>query len=161
MSPLRIYADTSVVGGCFDEEFAAESLRFFGLVRSGRIRLLISDLVIAELEDAPEPVRQFLTLISEDAVEDVPLSQEITALRDAYIAAGVVGRRWLDDAGHVAAATIAKADAIVSWNFKYIVRLDKMRAYNEINQSLGYGTLTIITPLEVPDENSETDQQDI
>ena len=38
----------------------------------------------------------------------------------------------MDDATHVAAATVAKADAVVSWNFKHIVRLDKIKAYNEV-----------------------------
>lgn len=49
----------------------------------------------------------------------------------------------------MAAATVARADAIVSWNFKHIVRLDKMKAYNQINLLNGYGILTIVSPKEV------------
>jgi len=50
----------------------------------------------------------------------------------------------------VAAATVARADAIISWNSKHIiVRLDKMKGYNQINLLNGYGILTIISPLEV------------
>ena len=45
--------------------------------------------------------------------------------------------------------TVARADAIVSWNFRHIVRLEKIRGYNEVNQSRGYMPLTIITPREV------------
>jgi hypothetical protein len=82
-------------------------------------------------------------------LELVPLTTEILALRDAYIRAGVVGLQWLNDAAHVAAATVAHADAIASWNFKHIVRLEKIRGYNQVNESLGYGSLTIITPGEV------------
>jgi hypothetical protein len=74
---------------------------------------------------------------------------EILALRDAYVHAGVVGPQWLNDAAHVAAATVARADAIVSWNFKHIVRLEKIRGYNQVNESLAYSTLVIITPREV------------
>jgi len=53
------------------------------------------------------------------------------------------------DASHVAVATVTKTDAIVSWNFKHIVRLDRMKAYNQINQLHGYGVLTIVSPREV------------
>ena len=82
-------------------------------------------------------------------IEHIDLTEEVLALRDAYIEAGIVGPRWTDDAGHVAAATVARADAIVSWNFKHIVRLDKMKAYNQVNLLHGYGILTIITPQEL------------
>ncbi|EDN72556.1 hypothetical protein BGS_0906 [Beggiatoa sp. SS] len=34
-------------------------------------------------------------------------------------------------------------------NFKHIVRLDKMKAYNRVNLLQGYGILTIISPTEV------------
>jgi len=90
-------------------------------------------------------------------LEEVATTDETLALRDAYVEAGIVGLSRLDDAGHVASATVAKADAIVSWNFKHIVRLDKIRAYNQINLLNGYGILTIVSPREVrfdePDED--------
>ena len=70
-------------------------------------------------------------------------------MRDAYLAAKILGSRWADDAAHVAAATVARADAIVSWNFQHIVRLDRMKAYNQVNLLDGYGILTIVTPKEV------------
>ncbi len=70
-------------------------------------------------------------------------------MRDNYIDAGVVTEKSINDATHVAAATVARADAIISWNFKHIVRLDKMKGYNRINLLNGYGILTIISPFEV------------
>jgi hypothetical protein len=45
-----------------------------------------------------------------------------------------------------------RADAIVSWNFKHIVRLDLIGRYNQVNRSLGHPNLVIITPLEVTRE---------
>ena len=58
----------------------------------------------------------------------------------------------------MAAATIARADAIVSWNFRHIVRLDKMKLYNQVNLLNGYGILTIISPRELMgDEENEED----
>lgn len=154
---LRVYIDTSVIGGCLDEEFAEESQRVFELAKAGYLQLLLSDVVIRELEHAPPAAKTMLEDLPESSVEVVPLTDEVHRLRDAYIAAGVVAQQWVDDATHVAAATVTQADAMVSWNFKHIVRLDKIKGYNQVNKSLALGELTIISPKEVgydePDEN--------
>jgi len=152
MKPLRVYTDTSVIGGCSDKEFADDSNRLIELARAGRVRLLISDLVINELQGAPDNVRNVLPGLPASAIEEVRISQHVIALRDAYVQANIVGPRWRDDATHVAAATVARADAIVSWNFRHIVRLDLIGRYNEVNQSQQYSNLVIITPLEVTRE---------
>lgn len=149
MKPLRIYCDTSVIGGCYDADFAADSMRLMEAVQRGRLVLLLSDVVLAELADAPTQVQQVLERLPVTAVEKVELTGAVLALRDAYLAAKILGSRWADDAAHVAAATVARADAIVSWNFQHIVRLDKMKAYNQVNLLEGYGILTIVTPKEV------------
>jgi GTPase SAR1 family protein len=80
---LRIYTDTSVIGGCYDSEFARDSLHFMELVRRERVILLLSAVVIQELEDAPREVQAVLTSLSPSAVEIVPLMPEIARLRDA------------------------------------------------------------------------------
>jgi len=109
----------------------------------------LSEVVIQEILNAPPKVQEVLFSIPNRAIERNELTPEIVALRDAYLSAQIVFPRWSDDAMHVAAATVARADAIVSWNFTPIVRLDKMRAYNRINLLNGYGILTIISPKEV------------
>lgn len=149
MKRLRVYLDTSVIGGCLDVEFSLESNRLIKDIKQQKIIMLLSELVINELIDAPSTVQDILKSIPPTTIEIINLTEEIIQLRDAYIQAGVVGKKSLNDAGHVAAATIARADAIVSWNFKHIVRLDKMKAYNQINLFNGYGILTIVSPKEV------------
>jgi len=149
MKLFRIYADTSVFGGCYDDEFALESMRLMKDVRHKKYILLLTDVVIAELRDAPARVANIVASIPLEAIERVEIDDEVLALRDAYLEAGIVGKRWTDDATHVAAASVARADALVSWNFKHIVRLDKMKLYNQINLLNGYGVLTIISPKEL------------
>ena len=117
---LRVYVDTSVIGGCFDEEFATDSRRVFELARSARLTLIVSDVVLAELAPAPEPVRAMLNALTSSALELRPTDNEVASLRDEYMSAGVLAARWIDDAAHVAAATVARADALVSWNFRHI-----------------------------------------
>ncbi len=149
MKVVRVYVDTSVFGGCFDRAFSAESRRFFELARSGQIHLLVSAVVIRELSLAPAEVRGVLESLPQKHLHAVEVTQTVLELRDAYLEAGIVGPRSIDDATHVAAATVARADAIVSWNFRHIVRLDKMRAYNQVNLTHGHGLLSIVSPQEV------------
>ncbi len=148
MKKNLIYVDTSVFGGCFDTEFSEDSVAFFDMARSGIHTILISDVVLEELEEAPDRVRNLVISLPEQSVEYISVSEEIIRLRDAYLAAEILGPKWLDDMTHVAAATVSRADAIVSWNFRHIVRLDKMKAYNQVNLLNGYGILTIISPRE-------------
>lgn len=147
--PWRLYLDTSVIGGCFDAEFAEDSRRVVEAVLSGRARLLFSEIVEAELLNAPEPVRRLFAELPESARERIAFTPEVEALAREYVARGVVPEAWLEDCRHVAAATVARADAIVSWNFRHIVKLDKIKGYNEVNLLNGYGVLTIVSPREV------------
>lgn len=149
MRKLRVYADTSVYGGCFDEEFAEESKAFFEEVRGGRFVLVVSGVTLRELTGAPERVQQVLGGMPSENVDSVPDSQEVLGLRDAYVQAGVVGADSKRDAEHVAAATVAGADVIVSWNFRHIVHLDRIRGYHGVNLLHGYGTVRIHSPREV------------
>lgn len=147
----RLYLDTSVFGGCFDtvEGWAEDSRRVIDAALDGKAVIFFSDTVARELEEAPDQVRELWNSIPPECREQMTVTPEIEALSAAYLAAQVVARTSLDDALHVAAATIARADAIVSWNFKHIVRLDRIKGYNQVNLSLGYGILTIVSPKEV------------
>jgi hypothetical protein len=149
--PLHIYADTSVFGGCFDPPFLDASRRFFRLVRQRKVVILLSEVVDRELQGAPGSVQRILRSLPDRACRSVKITDEVLALRKAYLVAGVVTQRSMNDAEHVAAATVAKASAIVSWNFRDIVRPDRIRGYNQVNLRLGYGELTIQNPREVLD----------
>ncbi|ELS45929.1 hypothetical protein C789_4261 [Microcystis aeruginosa FACHB-905 = DIANCHI905] len=118
-------------------------------IKQEKFILLMSDIIISELINASQSVKDILLSIPQRVIEVVKITPEVLQLRDAYINEGVVTSKSINDATHVAAATIARADAIISWNFKHIVRLDKMKGYNQINLLNGYGILTIISPLEV------------
>jgi hypothetical protein len=87
----RIYVDTSVVGGCLDREFATESQRLMVLVRDGTFTMVISQIVLNELAAAPPRVRAVLESVPPEHIEFAELNLEMMALRDAYLAAGVVG----------------------------------------------------------------------
>lgn len=148
---MRIYIDTSVVGGFYDSEFEESTKDFFKRVDSGDFTLVISDLLAAELLRAPIHVRKHLDKYSKKQIEKVVLTKEATKLADLYVNEKVVGKISIADCQHIAIATISKVDVLVSWNFKHIVNLKRIRGYNSVNLKNNYSALEIRTPKEIID----------
>lgn len=132
-----------------DDEFSKESRKFFDMAKAGDIALLVSELLFQELEGAPEDVRKEALSWPRECLEKVELTEEAIQLRDAYLAAKVVGPARKIDAYHVALATVARADMIVSWNFKHMVHFEKIRGFNSVNLREGYLPLEIHSPKEI------------
>ena len=145
----RIYVDTSVTGGCFDDEFEEYSNQLFKEFISRKKRLVISDLALFELEGAPENVKEVLNKVPEDGIEYVFLNEESISLANAYLKEGVIAENSLSDARHIAIATVEKVDVLVSWNFKHIVNLNRIHLINSVNLKLGHPILEIRSPMEV------------
>ena len=146
---IRIYVDTSVIGGCLDNEFEKHSNQLFEEFTVGKKRLVISDLVLFELEGAPENVREVLNRVIEDKIEYVFRNEELMSLANVYLKEGVIAENSISDARHIAIATVEKVDVLVSWNFKHIVNLNRIHLINSVNLKLGYPMLEIRSPLEV------------
>ena len=145
----RIYIDTSVFGGYFDEEFKEETKPFFEKILEKQIKILVSEILELELFRAPEYIRYFFESLPEALVERVELTDEVRDLAEKYILEKVVGRTSRADCQHIALATINKADVLVSWNFKHIVNLERIRGYNSVNFREGYQMTEIRTPKEI------------
>ena len=88
----RVYIDTSVIGGQFDKEFSADTIPFFNAVTDGQFIIIVSDLLEAELLRAPEKIRDFLTTLPIQRIENLRLTTEAATLADQYILAKVVGQ---------------------------------------------------------------------
>jgi hypothetical protein len=155
MKTLRIYLDTSVLGGCFDEEFAVWSNRLVRDFRDARFIPLMSDLLGAEVARAPEQVRQVHADLLASSAEQLAVSAEALDLLSGYEAHSVLGPRYRADMLHIALATVANADVLVSWNFRHIVRFDKIRLFNAVNLEHGYKQLAIHSPREVTADEHE------
>ena len=145
---MKVYVDTSVFGGFFDREFSEPSKVFFNEIKRHRFTLVSSAVVQAEIEPSPENVRklfdEMITMADMVSVDSAALD-----LQESYVREGIVTSNSFDDALHVALATTAKCDLIVSWNFKHIVHFEKIPKYNAVNILQGYSKIGIFSPLEV------------
>ena len=146
---MRVYVYTSVVGGFYGKEFDEATKVLFKKVENGEIILVVSELLEAELLRAPEHVRNHLDNYSKKQIQRVELTEEAKILADRYIAERVVGATSKADCQHIAMATINKVDVLVSWNFKHIVNLKRIRGYNAVNLKNNYTMLEIRTPKEI------------
>jgi len=149
MHRLRVYVDNSVISGTQDEEFAGDSRRFFELVAGGEYLALLSSITYDEMEGAPAGAVKVLADLPPGAVEELAIDEEVTALAEGYVEAGVLTARWRYDALHVAAASVGGADLIVSWNFEHMVNYSRIRKFNAVNLLNGYRALDIRSPREV------------
>lgn len=145
----KFYFDTSIFGGVYDSEFEEATLILFEKVKLGNIICVYSDLAETELVNAPERVRTYFAALPRQYMEKVVIDNYVVELANKYVEEGVVGKTSFDDCLHVAAATINKVDLLLSWNFKHIVNVYRIRGYNSINLRMNYMSLEIRSPKEI------------
>ncbi|RYE24358.1 MAG: PIN domain protein [Sphingobacteriaceae bacterium] len=146
---MRIYIDTSIVVGYFDEEFQETTRKLFQSLQNGKVIFVVSDSLFLELLKAPQNFKNLLQNYNQDSFEHITLTQEANELAETYIQEKVVGRTSLEDCRHIAMATVFKVDVLASWNFKHIVNLDKIKSYNSVNLRLGYAMIEIRSPKDI------------
>lgn len=149
MKKLRVYLDTSVIGGCFDEEFREASEALMDHIRLGIYEGMISPVTAEELYQAPEVVKYVLLEFDENQIRRLEETPEVLKLTDAYMEAKVVPPKFENDASHIAFATVNGADVVVSWNFRHIVNYQRIHAFNAVNVREGYAWMDIRTPKEL------------
>jgi predicted nucleic acid-binding protein len=141
---MKFYLDTSVFGGLFDKEFRIPTKKLFDFIEDRSIKLIYSDIIEKELETAPEHIRlQAISTLLE--AEHINLTEEMSTLAEMYIKEGALTKKSSNDAEHIAIATIARATAIISWNFKHMANFIKIQQYNTINLREGYRLINIHT----------------
>ena len=145
----RYYLDTSVFGGVFDEEFKESSIQLFEQVKRGKVVCLYSDVVDAELINAPSRVKTFVKSLAPESFEKITITPAAEELAVKYISEMVIGKASYEDCLHIAFATLHQADALISWNFKHIVNIGRMAGYNSVNLKMGYTSLEICSPKQI------------
>jgi hypothetical protein len=145
----RIYLDTSVYGGYFESEFEIWTKILFNQIINNEFIVIYSYLIDKEIIFAPKHVQQLVLSIPEKNIETIDFSDKAIELANLYISENVVGLTSISDCIHIALATIYNADVLVSWNFKHIVNVDRIRGYNTVNLLKGYNSLDIRTPTEI------------
>ncbi|MDR0733596.1 MAG: type II toxin-antitoxin system VapC family toxin [Dysgonamonadaceae bacterium] len=146
---IKLYLDTSVYGGFYDLEFAEVTKALFEKINKGEFLVFYSEIVEKELSKAPEIVRNIFNKIPKEYKLELEITREVNSLARAYINEKAVGETSYEDCRHIAMSSIYNIDVLVSWNFKHIVNLKRIKDYNRINKVYGYNYLEIRTPNEL------------
>ncbi len=149
MEKLKFYIDTSVIGGCFDEEFSKWSNKLFEEFKLGNKIAVISELVIEELKNAPVNIKNKLKEIPNEFLIIVENSNSMIQLAEKYLELKVLPEKFKDDALHIATATILNVDVLVSWNFRHLVNFNRIKQFNGVNLLCGYREIDIRSPREL------------
>lgn len=152
---MKFYDDTSVWGGYFDKEFSEWTVPFFEQAKQGRFIIVLSDVTLVELQNAPENVRELPTTVPAQFIELVSITEEQLSLADQYVNEGALTPKFHSDAQHIAISSILKVDSLVSWNFKHMVNFFRIKQYNSINLKFGHSIIDIRTPKEVTYADTE------
>jgi hypothetical protein len=148
---LRLYLDTTIPSYVFaldSPERMQITRRFMALQLLPEYDMVISDIVMGELIRASEPLRGLL-LEQVAGLEIFPMTVTAEQLAAAYIRHKILPPGSVDDARHVALATLNRADALVSWNFGHLVNIRRIMAINELHEQMGLRIIEIVTPEEV------------
>jgi len=145
----KIYIDTSFLGGYFDIEFEKDTKKLFERIKNGEFEVYISEITDTELLFAPERVKNLLNEIPSNCLIKLSVTKEVDNLAETYISEKALGKASLNDAYHIAIASINRINVLVSWNFKHIVNLSKIRLFNSVNIKLGYSLIEIRCPKEL------------
>ena len=152
----RVYIDTSVVGGYFDEEFEKDTKKFFDRIINEDFIIYFSEISETELSLAPDNVKELKNKIPKQCYRFIELDDESKYLAQVYIDEKILGKSSYNDAYHIALTTVNRLDVLVSWNFKHIVNFDKIKLFNSVNLRLGYPIIDIRSPLEfIVHENND------
>ena len=146
---LRVYLDTSVIGGCCDDEFREYSNQLLEEFGKGLFQAVVSELTDVEIARAPDEVVKIYQKLMEIGCEVLEITDDGERLADKYLSRKIVTPQYRNDALHIAIATINNIDILVSWNFKHIVHYEKIRMFNAVNLENGYRMIEIYSPMEV------------
>lgn len=137
-----------MLGGYFDDEFKEATQELWRQMEQGRFRFFTSLVMVDELTEAPERVRELFTttFVPGNILE---VTGEMEQLAAAYMTQAILTPKYSDDARHVAVCTVARIDYLVSWNFRHLVNVEREKGFNVVNLLQGYPTLRIVNPLEL------------
>ena len=151
MKKIKLYLDTTIFNFFFADEAPQErdiTRKFFKEI--DQYEIYFSDIVIKEIARCHSPKREkLLRLIEEHSPEELMLDEEARILAHKYVKEKIIPVKYMDDAHHIALASVHGIDALLSWNFEHIVKLKTKREVVGINMFMGYGPIDIYSPWEV------------
>ena len=151
MKKETLYLDTSVPSAYYDNRAKERQEATVNFWRNtiGNYRPCLSEITVEELEATKDPrlIRKFRKLIK--GIRVLKVNQRVRDLATIYVERGIFPEKYIDDALHVAAASLYKVSYLVSWNFEHLVKVRTRKLVNSVNVLEGFNEIEIISPQEL------------
>ena len=153
MKKIRLYIDTSVLGGLTDTEDKNRvdiAERLIKAIKDNIYEGFISFLTLEEILKAPYEIHNLLkSTIADSGFKVLEETEDCIDLANTYLNYKIIPNKYRDDARHIAMGVVHDCDYIVSWNYKHMVNITVRRLSNSVNLKMGYKSIEIISPEEV------------
>jgi len=157
MTP-RVYVETSVISYLTsrpsrDLIVAANQqiTRDWWENRRVEFELFISQLVVQEASAGDENAAEY-RLRAIDEMPLLELDQNALTLAEALVRDGPIPHEAVEDALHIAVATVNGLEYLLTWNFKHIANATMRYKIERVCRSQGYEPPIICTPQELLEE---------
>ena len=107
---------------------------------------VISNITLRELSATPNRRKKRNLLVLVQRLEMLILTPECKNLADEYLKLSAMP---INDALHIAIATVFGCEILLSWNFTHLVNHSNRQKVNGVNLIHGYKTVAIISPYEL------------
>jgi len=150
MRKLKIYLDTSVISH-LDQDDVPEKMeqtkKVWDILKTGKYEVIISDLVLAEINECREPKKGILQeYLAQINYERINITKETEEIAQEIIEEGILNQKSFDDCLHIASAILSDCNIIVSWNFKHMVNVDTINGIRKITFVKRYNNIDIYAP---------------
>ena len=153
MKFLKVYIETSIWNFLITEDSPDKrnaTERFFDEISGGKFDIYISDYVLDEITEAPEPKREMLErLIRHYRPKRLSATNDFEYLAGKYEEGGFIPDRFENDRLQIAVAVVHNMDVALSWNMRHIVKYRTKVIVNSINLNEGFRQIEILTPEEI------------
>ncbi|GHV24205.1 hypothetical protein AGMMS49959_19330 [Planctomycetales bacterium] len=149
-----VYVESTVINYLFEEnqsEKRRDTWMLWDEIKAGKYAMVIADTVVLEIMNCPDDLEKKWKMIDELNKVNYTLttateSEKANTLAKLYISAGGLPPKCKNDALHIAAATLANCDFIVSWNFNHIVNIRAMTAVDAVNAAERLKPVKLVSP---------------
>jgi hypothetical protein len=116
--------------------------------RRGAFECCVSQVVIDEASVGdPTEVQKRLVIVS--GLSALEITEGAESLTQAILVGGILPRRAVRDAAHVAVAAVHAVDYLLTWNCRHLANAQIARRIALVCERLGYRMPTICTPEEL------------
>ena len=127
-----------------------DAMRLFEEIAKCKYEAYSSEEVLRELQKATaDKYEPMLCLYGQYIKETIVTSSKARLLAELYIDKGIIPRKYLTDALHIAMSTVNNLDFVVSFNQGHIIKTKTMIGTGLINLRQGFRQVGLGTPTEV------------